>query len=127
MNDMRNLQALEAEGVGCDGEAQVRNLRTQAKVDVLYADAFLRTARTSGCADVAGAAKVARMTLPVQYLRCQGRTARILGQAVLASECLKCARRTSERPDGVMFLQTPTGWPCQMRVDEDDAAEVYGE
>ena len=68
------------------------------------------------------------MNLPTAYLRCEGRTARILGHAVLAHEGTHCARRSADRPQGVQFLPvTPKGWPCGSRLDEEDVVEVYGE
>jgi hypothetical protein len=64
------------------------------------------------------------VNLPAYYLRCEGRTGTFHGSRVLASECVNCARRTADRPDGVKFLDKPKGWPCMSRLDEGDVEEV---
>jgi hypothetical protein len=62
--------------------------------------------------------------LPAFHFRCEGRTVRVMGERTLAIECVRCARRTADRPDGVMFLQPPVSGPCMSRLDEEDAQEA---
>lgn len=63
--------------------------------------------------------------LASHYARCEGASSTFMGTRTLASECVDCLRRTSDRTvTGLWFIYPPTQFPCQQRLTQPDF-EVY--
>lgn len=65
-------------------------------------------------------------TATAHLFRCEGRTGYAMGQAVLASECQDCVRRSLDRTvPGIHFISPPKSGPCMARLLDDFDEEIY--